>query len=154
MRKGKQLIAMICILVLIVSAMAVTASAENNHHDAFFEFDVLSNIPYGIEPRYKTDTTPLYVNVQTGSERAIYVRAEGVTSNYSKFENLTCVNGTLVDHVTCSIGIGSAYKYSIHSWIYEHGYSMATLSFISTVGYGHITGVWSPDSQGTYNYAT
>lgn len=153
MRKRKHFIALICILALAVSAMAVTASAENNHHDTDFAFDVLSNIPYGIEPRDKTDTTALYVNVQTGSEREIHVRAEGVTSDYF-FENLTCVQGRLVDYVTCSIGYGSEYKYNIHSWIYEHGYRMASLSFISTVGYGHVTGVWSPDSMGTYNYAT
>lgn len=154
MRKGKHFIALICTLVLIVSVMAVTASAENNHGDTYFDFDVYGSIPCSIEPRAKTDTTSLYVNVQTGNSRSIRVQAEGVASDYSEFVNLTCVQGVLVDYVTCSIGTGYAYKYNIHSWIYENGYRMADLSFISTSGFNHITGVWSPDSVGTYNYAT
>lgn len=151
----KKLLVALLMLVMLVPVMTVAVSADNNHHDTHFAFCVYGGDSTDVDPpRDKTDTTPLYVNIQTGDQKYMWVFAMGCDSKGNNKINLTCVNGQYVSHVTCSVGLGDSHKYNIHSWIYEEGYRYATLGFASEKYVDdYITGVWSPDSQGTYKYA-
>lgn len=72
------------------------------------------------------------------------------TADTGTTDNLTLDNGKHVKRVTCTKGI----QYSVRSYIYESGYRYARLGLSTNWLEGDtISGVWSPDSTGTYTVA-
>ena len=72
------------------------------------------------------------------------------TANTDTTDNLTLSDGEFVKRVTCQRGT----QYSVRSYIYESGYRYARLGLSTNWLEGDtISGVWSPDSAGTYTIA-
>lgn len=150
MKNGKRIISLCCAIIAILSVLAVSAFASN-YTDEGFAFTVYTDVVKLLDWREKTDTTPIYLYIKTGTTSPIRVSALGAIESSDVMTDLTCVHGAYAAYVTCSVGV----KYSVHSFVYECGYDLASLQFwnpYSTSNY--ITGVWSPDSVGTYTYAT
>ena len=157
MEKHKRFLFLILAVTTLVTAMIATASASNYTDREIVSF----HIPYyrystPLDPRDKEDSSPVYLYITdlSYSNYNILVQALGCTSktgSYS-FENLTVSNGAMAQYVACREGV----QYSIHSDIYEEGYAYASLRFQDRgeSSGNTITGLWSPDSIGTYTSAT
>lgn len=150
MKHGKRIISLCCAIIAILSVLTVSAFA-NNHTDEGFAFWIYPPSLSLLGSRAKTDTTPVYLYITSSTSDKVWVSTVGCTESLDNFVNLTCVNGAIKNHVTCYVGT----KYSVHSFIYEYGYSYASLEFESADdSIVYLAGVWSPDSVGTYTYAT
>lgn len=150
MKTSKRILAILLGVIAIVSMMAVSVAA-NNCDDTSFEFTISYSSKY-TDPRYKSDDTPCYANVEqaTYSSKQILVSACGCTVDGGNKTNLT-VNGDGVSVSQVTLYLNDARR--IRSDIYEAGFSYATLGFFSPAGSNWIKGVWSPDSIGSYPYA-
>lgn len=145
-------------LTILLSFMSVSVHASNHSDTYFYEVNVprstySSPIPY----REKENSTPVYLNIidVDYSMVGVHVQALGVTTPSGDasitYTNLTYSNGQLVENVSCYEGT----DYLISSLIYERGYRLASLRFITGMGHS-ITlweGKWSPDSIGEYEPA-
>lgn len=85
----------------------------------------------------------------------VNVQAVGVRLPYTEepitIENMTYSNGQIVN----SVSVYEGNDYLIRSLIYERGYRLASLRFMTGMGHSIMLGEgkWSPDSIGTYEYA-
>ena len=146
------------LLTVLLSAASVTVHASNHSDTYFYDVNVprstySSPIPY----REKDNSTPVYLNIVEVdySMVGVHVQALGVTApptdTPATYTNLTYAKGQLVDSVSCYEGI----DYLISSLIYERGYRLASLRFITGMGHSIMLweGKWSPDSIGEYEHA-
>lgn len=150
MMKCKRILALALCLVTLVSVMSVTAFAANTSDTKFTNFKLNSNEWfYLITPREKTNDSKVYLYYTTGTYNAVRAKVYGKTT-YSSTTNNNCTyyDGSVVSYVTCVKGT----KYSIGNLVYERDYPWATLGFWSQYT-DTISGVWSPDSAGTYTIA-
>ena len=104
--------------------------------------------------RAKTNSSAVYFRM-TGSNSSSYVNVKVLGTNvnpvtsWSQLTNCTVKNGVAKNYAKCNKGT----KYSLHSTVYEDGFSRVTLA-MRTPSNDTISGVWSADSSGTYNEAT
>lgn len=153
MKNSKRLVALMLLVVTIFSAVSVSASASNWQDSYFYNFTLRSYQRY-LNPRAKEDASPCYVKItQATHNQATFVTANGCYSSSSSATRYNCTrngNGNLVSRVA----IYAKHDYLIRSTIYESKYPYASLGFsTSLVGGNEISGVWSPDSVGSYPYA-
>ncbi len=154
----KRLVCIALLLAVILSVTAVSVHASN-HSDTYF-YDI--TVPRGtfsamIPHRSKTDTTPVYLKIINVYYSMVNVNVQAVgldfpiTDEPITVENMTYSNGQIVNSVSVYEGM----DYLVRSLIYERGYRLASLRFMT--GLGHSTtifeGKWSPDSVGSYQYA-
>lgn len=152
MRNTKRILALALTFVTLVSVLAIGASASNWEDTDFYDFDLYYAYYRYLNPRAKEDTTPCYLHITKSDDISVLITANGTNSSDKSGtkRNLTVANGVIVPYVTCRRYV----QYSIHSDIYEEGYANATLGFKSvTVDGNNVSGVWSPDSRGTYTDA-
>lgn len=154
MRLGKKLMVTL-MLIAVVTAMAIPASAANVNDIDIIEFSFtsrnLSVIPYA----EKQNTTPLYVyitNIGYGNV-GIYGAAYGYDAEGDYKGNFTIYDGQYVSEVLLFEGT----KHSIRSGIYERlngqGTCYAAPAFRCSYVIGNETiwtGKWSPDSTREY----
>ena len=105
----------------------------------------------------KDNTTPVYLRVIDLAYSMVNVNVQAVgvfippTEAQIEIENMTYSNGQIVNFVSVYEGT----DYLVRSLIYERGYRLASLRFMT--GMGHSVnlweGKWSPDSGGQYEYA-
>lgn len=149
----------IVLLVVLATLIALSASvfaantADTAFNDFFYEGDNNNYLP----PREKTNTTPHYLYITSGTDATVRVKSLGSTNedfaNANNVFNATYSNGGIVAYVISRVGT----KYSVHNLVYEslssynNKYaSIAILGLYSKDNAGYVTGVWSPDSSGTY----
>jgi len=146
----KKIITML-LCVLLISATIVPISAANTSDSKITKFDLSYFYYREVSARSKTNTTPLYFYYTIGKHNSVQVQALGsTTADTGTTDNLTLDNGKHVKRVTCTKGI----QYSVRSYIYESGYRYARLGLSTNWLEGDtISGVWSPDSTGTYTVA-
>lgn len=150
MKTGKRILALVLTVVMMMSVLVVGASAANTSDTTITNFSLSWFWFSEINARDKQDSSPVYLYYNTGKRTTVQVKAIGCDDDHAD-QNLTLSNGTIADYVTCAKGV----KYSIHTMIFEKGYSQAKLAFKSPNVFGDtITGKWSPDSQYTYTSAT
>jgi len=140
--------------MVMASLLAVPASATSEDTNFSFSVSALgyTEMNSNLYARPKDNTTPLYMCYDTGTNSSVSVQAKGCTTKAGSYVNATYANGSRVDYVTCNINT----QYLISSLIKESGYSYAKLAFKSNnaVLPEIIGGEWSPDSVGSYQYAT
>jgi hypothetical protein len=139
------------LLALTMIASNTPAVLAANTADMTFDFDVNAlNFNVKTGARSKTNSTPVYCYITSLEDNScVKVKALGyVNSSTTANKTLNGTTNTIVDYVTCKQGT----QYSIHTSVYESGYSKCQLAFCSqnTVMPERVVGVWSPDSAGTY----
>ena len=153
MKNSKRLVALMLLVVTIFSAVSVSASASNWQDSCFYNFTLRSYQRY-LNPRAKEDASPCYVKItQATHNQATFISANGCYSSSSsatRYNQTRDGSGKRVAHVSILPYQG----YLVRSMIYENKYPYASLGFsTSLVGGNEISGVWSPDSVGSYPYA-
>ncbi len=148
--KIRKILVTVMAVIMVLGLFSSIASASNNV-DEYFAFQVNANgYTTTTNVRSKTDTSPLYLLFYTiQNHNSAYVRTVAGANGTNLTQD---PQGYMLNHVTCSVGV----QYSIHSTIYESGYSTAQLAFASRnyLNSEYMTGVWSPDSVGRYVDAT
>lgn len=148
----KNIVAIILAVSLFQMNYSYIKAETRSSEDSYIENFTIKALDYTKLPTYRSkgDSTPLYFWYKSAANNRynyIFVRALGTGA-----VNCT-LNGRadLVDNVTCTLGR----KYSIRSNIYEKKCPTASLSFRSSniTSAQTISGAWSPDSVGTYEYA-
>ena len=153
MKNSKRLVALMLLVVTIFSVVSVSASASNWQDTDFYNFTLRSYQRY-LNPRAKEDTTPCYVKITAAAHnQTTFISANGCYSSSSSATRYNCTrngNGYSVAHVSILPYQG----YLVRSMIYENKYPYASLGFSTPiVGGNEVSGVWSPDSVGSYPYA-
>lgn len=114
---------------------------EESIRDSNLSLRLDLNSTWGTPWRYKTDDTPVYMNVTSmGTVDWCFIYTDG-SNDKSSYVNLT--NG----------GRGYLYEvsqYEIWNWITENGYHYARITALRTSNSGIISGYWSPDCAGSY----
>lgn len=127
--------------VLASTAMLSTVSA-NNHSDTNLPNAVVSYyVGAGTASRAKQDKSSTYINNRSGFVLNTRVFASANSSNQTK-------GG--VAHINTANG-----KRLIRQYVYENGYRSCYMGLWAgkTGIIGRISGLWSPDSVGSYTYA-
>lgn len=156
MKKLKRALFLLLAISVIVSSAAFSVFASNTTDYGIYDFEVpFQSYSIPLYPREKEDATPIYLYITSAkySYSGIATQALAYTSRTSSYNStLTVSNGVCVQYVTCIPYV----QHSIHSDIYEEGYSYASLRFFTGgISSGEvISGVWSPDSTRTYTSAT
>lgn len=153
MKNSKRLVALMLLVVTIFSVVSVSASASNWQDSKFYNFTLYSYQRY-LNPRAKEDTSPCYVKItKADHNQTTFISANGCYSDGKYAARYNCTrdgNGKSVAHVSILPNQG----YLVRSMIYENKYPYASLGFSTPiVGGNEVTGVWSPDSVGSYPYA-
>ena len=150
---SRRIISTFLLVMLLASAMCVSASAANTTDTYFnsFKATVLGyNAMSNTDARSKTNNSCVYLYITSGTYSSVRVRALGSSSQTGSWTNRTYYGG-YVSYVTCAVGV----QYQIHNMIYESGESWAKLSFHSPyTNPNYISGAWSPDCAGSYTDAT
>lgn len=139
MQKLKRLLALGAAALMSVSALTVPASASN-YKDTYWSFSVdASRQPHRTELREKTDATGVYVYYKAGT-------MDGVVCDVLNSENDSMCQNT-----------GIVYKGKerlVAQYVYENGFRWCKLELTSDKIYSGAggSGVWSPDSVGSYPY--
>lgn len=150
--KIPRIMATMLMAVTILTASAIPALAANTGDASISNFTISALVYTPITARSKTDSTPVYLYYTGGSNSSVKVQTQGGGTLSGSFSNYTLSSSSAATYVTCRINV----QYSIHSSIHESGLSFARLGFRSqnTALPETISGVWSPDSAGTYADAT
>ena len=160
MKKSKRIVSIMLVLVTLISILSVSVSASNYQNRDFYNF-TLFDFPRFLTPRDKEDDTPCYVCVTSALiNQPIYIRAHGFKiPNINDTEDVNLTRDGYGNYVP-SVVIQPYQHYRIRNMIFEFEYPYASLGFRSpeelgmTNGYGNeVSGVWSPDSLGNYQYA-
>ncbi len=114
-----------------------------NTGDTPFKFDLQwSGATYqGSEPRRKDDSSSVYIFVMTKNLDRCKAYVDGATS-----ANGPWYNQTVYGYAT----IRDTGKFRIMSNVHENGYTMARLTGWADSQPGWVSGLWSPDSLGSY----
>lgn len=148
--KRKKIITLFLTIVMLMSALSLTAFAKNNH-DVAFSYSMPNEgyyRVYGVGQR-KEDASGSYVysyssNPAGGSYYSIH---GGHTSSLANGYTNCTKNDSAI--------IYAGQKRRIRQYVYEWGYSYAFIGLAPTSGQSGLTinGKWSPDSLGSYPYA-
>lgn len=129
--------------LLFLLTMFPTQAFAGNNEDSSFTFQSSYVAIHHTLERAKTDTTPVYVYIQRAPGYNSFVKAQGRVSGGSWF---------LGNEGGAQAALRTGTKYSLHTLIYENGWTRARLEIMAT-GRGETYGVWSPDSVGSYTDA-
>lgn len=151
MKKTTRYLALCLAVLMFLSVGVVGARAANTANRSFDCHIDGDDFSYIYDVAGKTDESAIYLWVSGASNLFTFVQALGSESeefsSYALSDSLTLVQGMLVDYVCCRMSI----DYSVHNYIKEYGYDYATLAFMAIGDYSTtITGLWSPDSSGSY----
>lgn len=163
MKHLKGIVSLTLALMLTVSTM-IPAMASNSGDTYITGFVVPYATYFKVYPnaRNKDDYSSMYLKITESVFYNVLVQARGIGLNEYELNGATelntsnqTLNSSLygVTYVTCSRGI----NYSIHNTIKESGYGYATFAFRSPSNGGgreRLSGVWSPDSVGSYTDAS
>ena len=138
----KKLLKAICISLFAISILlgsSLEISYASNHSDEVFLFLVSPGIIGKSGYRNKEDSSGVYVNYQSGPAGIVFY----VLSPDNQVQNS---------------GTGAAVMYvgqqrRIHTHVYENGYTSCALASNNSTATGYASGLWSPDSVGTYPWA-
>lgn len=156
----KRIITIFLIVTLIISIMAVSASAvtiDDTTRNRYRTLTINVNTYSYTDRYYKLNTSRIYYQSLECVDDYTYVIASGSSTPTSPAQSLTVADGVLVEYVICRTHV----EYSISSDIHEEGYTYADLRFkrlpnnpYATTGTTSLYYVWSPDSTGSYIPAT
>ena len=135
------------LVMILFATMSVNVFAANTTNEAF-TFTIVSGQKV-IPPRQKLDNSEHYYYQNGGTVATASVISRGQHNNSSSLStgiNCTWSNGVVVPSVSCRRGT----QYNIHNGVGEGGYSWAKLIISNLTEAGSASGVWSPDSIGTY----
>lgn len=136
--KLKRLLASAVAVTLLSSLTAIGSFAANNH-DTGFSFTVGPNWQARTEFRDKTNSTSVYVNSLSGPS---------VTYFY-----VIDPNGGIQNSGKGVAPISPGTKRCIYNHVYENGWRTCALATLNNPYTGQSTGVWSPDTVGSYIHA-
>lgn len=126
--------------VLMLTAAAVPAFASDHQNSAFeFQFNWAKNSD-ATGGRSKTDSTPVYV-------KTTWIPANG----YQVFVDGYSSSGGWVDNTVRTAYIQDTGEGIIRSYVHENGYKTARLRGYKAFANTYASGVWSPDSVGSYS---
>lgn len=150
--KAKKLLALGFAAIMMVSAMALPASAAeiqpmNNHDDTSFAFSFNNLGRSNTTGRAKQDDTGTYINAYTMCNGGFDVYVDGYNTNTGNWVDCTDKATRGQPHLRTTYNPGL-----ISQWVYENGYRTARLGGYKLFASQSVTGVWSPDSQGSYRY--
>lgn len=135
----------VAIVAAFALAFAVTPALAANTSDEGYNFYFYGGgATQGTRPRPKTNTTPVYVRVDTITISSVGLYVDGAYSSRGPWTNRTNGGSAPMSQVR---GPG---RYSIHTSVYESGRRWARLTGYSSWPSGSVYGVWSPDSTRTY----
>lgn len=141
--KFKKIIVTMCLCSLLVNSITLTSNA-NNHSDTGFRFNFsYVNGVSQTEGRKKEDSSSSYIKAVELPTGGMEVRINGSHTLYQP----TWYNVT--KDTTAWINILNQGR-AIRQYVYERGYSYAQLEGRRRGQTEDATGVWSPDSTGTY----
>ena len=151
--KTFQRIIVLFVVLVTVAVFPISAFAANTSDTPYTNFFYDSDQNRYLDPREKTNTTPHFFHITNGSGNTVRIKSLGSRyENFAAATNMTYSNGSIVSYVIARVGT----KYSVHNLVYENlsAYQNKYAS-IAIVGLydgdaGNVTGVWSPDSSGTY----
>lgn len=153
MKNKKRFVSIFLCLIAVLSAMSVTAFASNWTDSSFTNFSITdsgNNLMHFLPGRAKEDNTASYLYITNSTNRYTLVWVYGGENPNStdrlEWDMCYSPDSDVYGYVICQRGT----KYSIYSDVYTQGYTYATLRFESIYGGDSLTGVWSPDSRGTY----
>ena len=161
MKKSKRVVALMLVLVTLISILTVTASASNYGNTNFYNFTLREDQRF-LNTREKQDDTPCYVRVNNALiNQVIHINAFGYLVDDKEATTLRghCTRDGYGQYQEF-VSILPYQDYRIRNMINEFGYPYASLGFSSPsdgafqgeVG-NEVSGVWSPDSLGNYQYA-
>lgn len=133
----KRFFSALCVCLCLMGT-TVTAFA-NNHQDSTLPTKFISYTTWAdTANRSKTDDSSVYIKNTSGMDLWVVVRSS------------SGVNCTYNEHAI--VGKGS---WLMHNTVYEKGYKSCNLhiSTAKTSVSGKLSGAWSPDSAGPYDYA-
>lgn len=136
--KLKRICGIVLALSLTVMGVPNVAFAANTS-DTGFAFSVGPSYFSRTEYRAKTNTTSVYVNKLSGPQVTHFSVLAGNNVYQNAGKGLAPVS--------------PGQKRLIHTYVYENGYRSCALASIANPYSGWSTGVWSPDSIGSYPYA-
>jgi hypothetical protein len=153
MKATRRLFVGLLLTAVLVSMTCITAFAKNYENKSFYNFTLETDERY-LKPQSKEDDSPCYLRITAATTgRVTYISANGcATGELMVFRDNKTLDGygQIQQHVVVS----SYQDYRIRSRIYESGYRFASLGFSCSADFGNeVSGVWSPDSLGTYPFA-
>lgn len=148
----KKFAATLAAVVMAFSCMAVSASAAetatcNNHDDTAFSFAFSDWGRSNTTGRSKTDTSGTYIIANTICNGGFDVYVDGYDSNAGEWVDCTDKTTRGQPHLKTTNNPGL-----ISQWVYEDGYRTARLGGYKWGSNRSATGLWSPDSAGSYRY--
>lgn len=147
-KSAKSIITALLLLVMLISALSVSALATSNPNteDAWFYASEDAYSVYTTEGREKYNDTPVYCYPTQSPNGYLYVQVGGSNYKNSGYNNVT----TGTNYVRLTAGT----KYVIHSYVNETGYTYARLKMYSQRT-GAFSGWWSSDTtRGNIPYYT
>ena len=134
--------------IMAVNMFSTTVSAANVSDTTYgYELSTSNPVAYTY-PRAKQNTSSTYVNVKKVPSVYVYCEVEGYRPTPISGTNIWTNETVGGDAVTLSVG-----KWLVRQNVYEHGGRSARLKFKKYLMSGTVSGVWSPDSAGSYPYA-
>lgn len=150
--KIKRFAAMFMAAIMAFSCMAMSASAAevepyNNHDDTNFSFSFSNVGRSNTTGRAKQDDSGTYINAYTMCNGGFDVYVDGYSASSGSWVDCTDKATRGQPHLRSTHNPGL-----ISQWVYENGYRTARLGGFKLLASQNVTGVWSPDSQGSYRY--
>lgn len=124
-----------------------TVTPYANTTDTKYEFPMGDGGTWATSGRAKQDASSTYVRIDVIS-RACRMYVDGASSQNGSWYNQTCYAST-----GKSGGYANATRvgrWRIRQNVYENGFRWARLTGWANQGVSYVSGVWSPDSYGTY----
>lgn len=138
MKKLKKVSTMLLIMAVFLSVSSVGAFAANNK-DTGYSFTVGNGRLSRTEYREKTNKTSVYVKSMSGP--------------YITYFYVLAPNGSIQNSGKGVAPIKPGQTRCIYNHVYENGWRSCALAAINNPYSGQSTGVWSPDTVGSYPHA-
>lgn len=135
------------LLQVAVSASAAETATCNNHDDTAFSFAFSDWGRSNTTGRSKTDTSGTYIIANTICNGGFDVYVDGYDSSAGEWVDCTDKTTRGQPHLKTTNNPGL-----ISQWVYEDGYRTARLGGYKWGSNRSATGLWSPDSAGSYRY--
>lgn len=155
--KGTKIWCIVTMLIVITSFCLAPALASNTEDTKITSLSV-TGLGYQVysASRDKQDSSAMYLWITSLSSNS-YIRVKALGTNSpsastTNTTNCTCSQyGDNYNYVTCYEDV----DYSVHSKVYEWGYTYATYGFENPfINATSVTAWWSPDSWNVHVHAT
>jgi hypothetical protein len=147
--KAKKAIMLIFTLAILISTLAVPASAANSN-DTTYTYNWSGYQRYDYTPaRYKTDNTYVYIKNQYGTLplNGYYVSTFYGTSSTAVTNKASADQYLLNDYSSHTIRPTGTYVPQANKYVKIRGYYP-----LSSYSWGNSTIAWSPDTSNQWNY--